>query len=278
MAGEGADAVGIGISRRQFMAQSAALGTALAALAAAPGPLRELLGTTALGQGGELSPDNLRTFVAATEAVCSFDGTTPPPGRVNGRSHPTAADAAASFANEYRNQYPAFRQTADIVLSVSEQAPRTPPPVGAVTTDDFAAYGGRSFTELDIPLRLRLIRSWLTDHNPTPVDPQNLLAGIRDVGTLHRAIAIAAIQLPSFFYYRDPRAWAPIGWTGAWLGRRRHKGEDLPFSHHDHQVYGVRFGQDTASFLCEPGEARAAREEGGHYVREIDFGEDVEAW
>jgi hypothetical protein len=277
MANDEGGANRIGISRREFMAESAALGTALAALAATPGPLRELLGETALGQGSELSPENLRTFVAAVEGVCSFDGRSPPPGRLNGRSHPTAADAGARFADEYRNQYPAFRQTADIVLSVAEQAPRTPPPVGAVTAQDFAAYGGRSFTQLDIPLRLRLLRSWLGDHNPTPVDPQDSLAGIRDVGTLHRAIAIAAIQLPSFFYYQDRRAWAPVGWTGPWL-RRRHKGEDLPFSHREHLVYPLRLGEGAASFLCEPGEARAAREAGGHYVREIDFGEDVETW
>lgn len=206
------------INRREFLAQSAALGGVLAAIAAAPGPLRDLLGTDAVAQSSGLSPDNLRTFVAAVEAICSFDGKSPPPSSVNGRAQPSAADAGARFAGEYANQYAGFRQLVDIVLPVAEIAPRTPPPTGAVTMEDFVAYGERPFSELEIPLRLRFVRSWLADHNSSPLDPQNRVAGIADVGTLHRAIAVAALQLTTFFYYQDPRTWQSVGWHGPLIG------------------------------------------------------------
>src|SRR5258705_3006359 len=121
------------LSRRAFLTQSASLGAGLAALAAVPGPVAELLGDVAHAAAGDLSAANLRTYVAVCEAVCSFDGRTPPPARVDGRPHPTAADAGKRFAAEYAAQSPALRQTFDLVLAVVEQSPRTPPPIGAAS-------------------------------------------------------------------------------------------------------------------------------------------------
>ncbi len=239
--------MGQGSTRREFVARMGALGTALAGLAAGPGPLRSMLGDAALADGNDISSANLATFVAAVEAVCSFDGMNPPPANINGAPQPSAADAGNRFAADYRTEYAGFRQTADIVLPVAEQGPRTPPPFGAVTVQDLATYGGRSFSELSIPLRLRFARSWLADHNPTPLDPQYAVAGIPDVGTLHRAIVVAAYQLTSFFYYSDPRTWSPVGWAGPWLNRA-HQGEDLPFSHADHSVYEVDQGIANATW------------------------------
>src|SRR5258705_9690752 len=109
-------------SRRAFLTQSASFGAALAALAAAPGPLAKLLGDVARAAEGDIAPENLRTFVAVCEAICSFDGRTPPPGRLDGRPHPTAADAGTRFAAEYRAQSPALRQTFDLLLALVEQA------------------------------------------------------------------------------------------------------------------------------------------------------------
>jgi hypothetical protein len=225
------------LSRRDFLTQSASLGAALTALAAMPGPLAELLGNTALAAEGELSADNLRTYVAICEAVCSFDGRTPPPGRVDGRPHPTAADAGKRFATEYAAQSPALRQTFDLVLAVVEQSPRTPPPIGAASAQDLVDYGGRSFSQLDVPLRLRFVRSWAADFDTTPVGVQ----GFEDVGALHRGIASAMIQLGCFYYYQDPRSWGPLGYGGPWLDRT-HEGEELPFSHHGHRVERVLYG------------------------------------
>src|ERR1700716_3706263 len=135
------------LSRRAFLTQSASLGAGLAALAAMPGPVAELLGNAAAAASGELSADNLRTFVAVCEAGCSFDGRTPPPARVGGRAHPTAADAGPRFAAEYRAQSAGIRQPFDLLLTVVEQSPRTPPPIGAISAEDLAAYSGRSFSE-----------------------------------------------------------------------------------------------------------------------------------
>jgi hypothetical protein len=230
------------LSRRAFLTQSASYGAALAALAAAPGPVAELLGNVARAAEGELSEDNLRTFVAVCEAVCSFDGRTPPPARVDGRPHPTAADAGALFAVEYRAQSPALRQTFDTVLTLVDAAPRTPPPIGAASVEDLAAYGGRSFSELDVPLRLRFIRSWAADFNPAPLGVQ----GFADVGTLHRGVAGGLIQLGCIFYYQDPRSWLPLGYGGPWL-QRRHEDEELPFSHHRHGVERVLYGQGVVA-------------------------------
>jgi hypothetical protein len=225
------------LSRRDFLSQSASLGAALGALAAIPGPIADMLADTALAAEGELSADNLRTYVALCEAVCSFDGRTPPPGRVDGRPAPTAADAGKRFAAEYAAQSPALRQTFDLVLTLVEQSPRTPPPIGAASAQDFADYGGRSFSQLGVALRLRFVRSWAADFDTTPVGVQ----GFEDVGALHRGVASAMIQLGCFYYYQDPRSWPPLGYGGPWL-RRKHESEELPFSHHGHGVERVLYG------------------------------------
>jgi hypothetical protein len=230
------------LSRRAFLTQSASLGAGLAALAAMPGPVAKLLGDVALAAEGELSADNLRTYVAVCEAVCSFDGRTPPPARVDDRPHPTAAHAGARFAAEYRAQSAGLRQTFDLVLPLVEQAPRTPPPIGATSAEDLAAYRGRSFSELDVPLRLRFVRSWAADFNPVPLG----IEGFDDVGTLHRGVAAALIQLSCLFYYQDPRSWRPLGYGGPWL-QRRHEGEELPFSHHGHGVERVLYGEGVVA-------------------------------
>jgi hypothetical protein len=256
------------LSRRDFLTQSASLGAALAALAAVPGPVADLLGDVATAASGDISADNLRTFVAVCEAVCSFDGRTPPPARVNGSPHPTAADTGARFAAEYRAQSAGLRQTFDLLFALVEQAPRTPPPIGATSAEDLGAYGGRAFSELDVPLRLRFVRSWAEDFNPVPVgvagvvDPGTLppavaapliknsdplgVAAFHDVGTLHRGIATALIQLGSFFYYQDSRSWSPLGYGGPWL-KRAHEDEELPFSHHDHSVNRVLYGDGVVA-------------------------------
>jgi hypothetical protein len=225
------------LSRRDFLTQSASLGAALTALAGIPGPIAELLGHTALAAGNDLSSDHLRTYVALCEAVCSFDGRTPPPARVAGRPHPTAADAGTRFAAEYAAQSAAMRQTFDLLLAVVEQAPRTPPPIGAASLEDLVGYGGRSFSQLDVPLRLRFLRSWAADFDTAPVGIQ----GFEDVGALHRGVAAGMIQLGCFFYYEDPRSWPPLGYGGPWL-HRRHESEELPFSHHGHAVERVLYG------------------------------------
>src|ERR1700737_4102437 len=124
------------LSRRAFLTHSASLGAALAALAAVPGPVAELLGDAARAATGELSAAGLRTFVAVCEAVCSFDGRTPPPARVDGLAPPTARGGAGA---------------------------RPPPPIGAASLEDLVAYRERSFSELDVPLRLRFVRSWARD-------------------------------------------------------------------------------------------------------------------
>jgi hypothetical protein len=230
------------LSRRAFLAQSASLGAALAALAAAPGPVGELLGDVAEAAGTEISAANLATFVAVCEAVCSFDGRMPPPSRVDGRPHPTAADAGTRFAAEYRVQSAGLRQTLDLVLALTEQAPRLPPPLGATSVEDLAAYGVRSFSGLDVPLRLRFIRSWAADFDPVPLGIQ----GFGDVGTLHRGAASALIQLGCVFYYQDPRSWPPLGYGGPWL-QRKHEGEEMPFSHHGHGVERVLYGDGVVA-------------------------------
>jgi hypothetical protein len=230
------------LSRRDFLAQSASLGTALAALAAIPGPIAELLGDTALAAGNGLSADRLRTYVALCEAVCSFDGRTPPPARVAGRPHPTAADAGRRFAAEYAAQSGGLRQTLDLLLTVVEQSPRTPPPIGAASPTDLVSYGGRSFSQLDVPLRLRFLRSWAADFDTAPAG----VPGFEDLGALHRGIAAAMIQLGCFFYYEDPRSWPPLGYGGPWL-HRRHTSEELPFSHHGHSVEGVLYGDGVVA-------------------------------
>jgi hypothetical protein len=226
------------MSRRAFLAQSASLGAALSALAAAPGPIAELFGDVARAAQAELSAAGLRTFVALCEAVCSFDGRTPPPGRVDGRPHPTAADAGVRFAAEYRAQSAGLRQTFDLLLGLVEAAPRTPPPIGAISAEDLLAYHGRSFSELDVQSRLRFIRSWAGDFDPAPVG----VMGFSDIGALHRGVASAVIQLAAFFYYEDPRSWRPLGYGGPWLNRS-HEDEELPFSHHGHGVERVSYGQ-----------------------------------
>jgi hypothetical protein len=226
------------LSRRAFLAQLTSLGASLTALAGLPGPVAQLLGDVARAATGGLSADNLRTFVAVCEAVCSFDGRTPPPARVGGRAHPTAADAGTRFAAEYSAQSAGIRQTFDLLLTLVEQSPRTPPPIGATSVEDLAAYGERSFSELDVPLRLRFIRSWAADFDPVPVG----VTGFSDVGALHRGVASAVIQLGSVFYYEDPRSWRPLGYGGPWLNRR-HEDEELPFSHHGHGVEHVFYGQ-----------------------------------
>jgi len=230
------------LSRRAFLAQLTSLGASLTALAGLPGPVAQLLGDVARAATGGLSADNLRTFVAVCEAVCSFDGRTPPPARVGGRAHPTAADAGTRFATEYSAQSAGIRQTFDLLLTLVEQSPRTPPPIGATTVGDLAAYSERSFSELDVPLRLRFIRSWAADFDPVPVG----VTGFSDVGALHRGVASAVIQLGSVFYYEDPRSWPPLGYGGPWL-HRRHEGEELPFSHHGHGVERVFYGQGVVA-------------------------------
>jgi hypothetical protein len=230
------------LSRRAFLTQSASFAAGLAALAAAPGPVAAMFGDVAEAAGGELSGANLATFVAICEAVCSFDGRTPPPSLVDGRPHPTAADAGARFAAEYRAQSVGLRQTLDLVLSLVQQAPRLPPPLGATSVTDLAAYGVRSFTGLDVPLRLRFIRSWAADFDRVPLGVQ----GFGDVGALHRGVAAAVIQLGSLFYYQDPRSWPPLGYGGPWL-RRRHEDEEMPFSHHSHGVERVLYGDGVVA-------------------------------
>jgi hypothetical protein len=227
------------VSRRQFLAQSASLGAALAALAAVPGPIAELLGGGGVdtAAAAELSEPKLRTFVAACEAVCSFDGRTPPPASVNGLPHPTAADAGARFAAEYGPQSAGLRQTFDLLLALVELGPVTPPPIGATSAADLLAYLPRSFSALDVPLRLRFIRSWAADFDPLPIS----VAGFADIGALHRGIAAALIQLSCFFFYEDPRSWPPLGYGGPWL-HRPHENEELPFSHHGHGVEPVFYG------------------------------------
>ena len=218
----------------------------LAALATVPGPLRDALDGTALAADGEISPANLATYLAAVEAVCSHDGKTPPPERAGRFPQPSAADAGRRFATTYRTAYPGFRQNADVVLPFAEQGPRTAPPLGAVSAADLLAYGGRSFTELDVGLRLRLLRSWLADHDRTPLDPTYASLGIPDVGTLHRAVVLAAIQLATLAYFADPRTWQPVRYGGPWLGRD-HEGEELPFSHAGHEIYDIDFGLDAGA-------------------------------
>jgi hypothetical protein len=230
------------LSRRDFLTQSASVGAALAALAAVPGPIAKLLGDTALAAEGELSADNLRTYIALCEAVCSFDGRTPPPARVDGRPAPTAADAGKRFTAEYAAQSPALRQTFDLVLTLVEQSPRTPPPIGAASAQDFADYAGHSFSQLDVPLRLRFIRSWAADFSTAPLGIQ----GFEDVGALHRGVAGAMIQLGCFYYYQDPRSWPPLGYGGPWL-HRKHESEELPFSHHGHGVERVLYGDGVVA-------------------------------
>jgi hypothetical protein len=230
------------LSRRAFLTQSASLGAGLAALAAVPGPVAKLLGDVAHAAAGELSAANLRTYVAVCEAVCSFDGRTPPPAHVDGRRHPTAADAGALFAAEYRAQSAGVRQTFDLLLTLVEQSPRTPPPIGAASAEDLAAYRGRAFSELDVPLRLRFVRSWAGDFTPVPLG----VAGFDDVGTLHRGVASGLIQIGCLFYYQDPRSWRPLGYGGPWL-HRRHEGEELPFSHHGHGTERVLYGQGVVA-------------------------------
>jgi hypothetical protein len=229
------------LSRRAFVTQLASLGASLAASAAVPGPVAKLLGDVARAVESELSAASLRTFVAVCEAVCSFDGRTPPPARVNGRAHPTAADAGARFAAEYRAQSAGMRQTFDLLLALVEQAPRTPP-TGATSAQDFAAYRGRSFSRLAVALRLRFIRSWASDFDPAPIG----IAGFDDIGGLHRGVASALIQLGSFFYYQDPRSWLSLGYGGPWL-HRAHENEELPFSHRGHAVERVFYGEGVVA-------------------------------
>jgi hypothetical protein len=226
------------LSRRAFLAQLASLGTSLATAATVPGPVAKLLGDVARAVEGELSADNLRTFVAVCEAVCSFDGHTPPPARVNGGAQPTAADTGTRFAAEYSAQSAGMRQTFDLLLALVEQAPRTPPPAGATSPQDLVAFEGRSFTELDVALRLRFIRSWASDFDPVPIGVE----GFDDIGTLHRGVASAVIQLGSLFYYQDPRSWRPLGYGGPWL-HRAHENEEMPFSHRGHGVNRVFYGE-----------------------------------
>ena len=225
------------LSRRAFLTRLGSLGAAFAGLAAAPGPIMDMLGATASAAGGEPSPENLRTFVAVCEAVCSFDGRNPPPARVAGRSQPTATDTGERFASEYRAQSASIQQTFDLLLTLVEQAPRTPPPLGAVSVQDLAAYGGRSFSELNVPLRLRFIRSWASDFDPVPVG----VDGFDSIGTLHRGSAAALVQLSSLFYYQDPRTWPPLGYGGPWL-HREHESEEMPFSHLGHDVVHIDYG------------------------------------
>jgi hypothetical protein len=239
------------LNRRAFLTQSASLGAALAALAAVPGPVADLLGDVALAAQGDISAANLSTFVAVCEAVCSFDGLTPPAAHVDGRSQPTAADTGARFATEYRAQSAGLRQTFDLLLTLVEQAPRTAPPLGATSAEDLVAYGERSFSELDVALRLRFVRSWLADFDPLPVGVQGVedpagLAAFHDVGTLHRGVATALIQLASFFYYQDPRSWGPLGYGGPWL-HRAHEDEEMPFSHRGHGVNRVFYGDGVVA-------------------------------
>jgi hypothetical protein len=130
-----------------------------------------------------------------------------------------------------------MRQTFDLVLTLVEQAPRTPPPIGAASAQDLADYAGRSFSQLDVPLRLRFVRSWAADFDTAPVG----VDGFDDVGALHRGVASALIQLGCFYYYQDPRSWRPLGYGGPWL-HRRHESEELPFSHHGHGVQRVLYG------------------------------------
>jgi hypothetical protein len=225
------------ISRRTLLLTAGALG----ALAATPWPLRVRDAAAQASQPG-LSEPALATYVAAVEAICSFDGNGPPPVRVGSASQPDAAQVGQRFDAEFRAQLPAFRDGVDLVLTLTEQAPRTPPPLGAVTPDDLAAYQARGFSELDIPLRLRLVRSWQFDHNRVPLDPPIAdLTGMSDFGTLHRAVAQLLTQLTTLYYYSDARTWPLVGWTGPWLGRS-HEGEDLPFSHHGHEAYPVDYG------------------------------------
>lgn len=229
-----------GFTRRRLLESAGGL-AALTALGTLDGPLR-WADAQAQASGGGLSDAGLATFTAVVEAICSFDGKGPPPGRIRGRRQPGAHDAARRFDAEYRAQVAGFRQAVDLVLAFTEEAPRTPPPLGAVTAQDLVAYGGKTFTQLEIPLRLRLLRSWQADHNRTPLDPPLVEAtGIPDYGTLHRAVAYGATQLSTLFYYFDRRTWPPLGWTGPWLGRSHH-GEDLPFSHGEHRRYTVRYG------------------------------------
>jgi hypothetical protein len=226
------------LSRRAFVTHLASLGASLAASAAVPGPVAKLLGDVARAAGNELSAASLRTFVAVCEAVCSFDGRTPPPARVNGRAQPTAADAGTRFAAEYRAQSGGMRQTFDLLFALVEGTPGTPPPTGATSAQDLAAYRGRSFSGLDVGLRLRFIRSWASDFDPAPIG----IAGFDDIGGLHRGVASALIQLGSLFYYEDPRSWRSLGYGGPWL-HRAHENEEMPFSHHGHGVEQVFYGQ-----------------------------------
>jgi hypothetical protein len=230
------------LSRRDFLTQSASLGAGLAALAAIPGPIADLLGDAALAAANQLSSDHLHTYVALCEAVCSFDGRTPPPARVDGAPHPTAADAGQRFAAEYAAQSPALRQTFDLLLAVVEQAPRTPPPIGAASPQDLVDYGGRSFSQLDVPLRLRFFRSWAADFDTTPVG----VDGFEDIGALHRGVASAMVQIGCLFFYEDPRSWRPLGYGGPWL-HRRHESEEMPFSHHGHGVERVLYGEGVVA-------------------------------
>jgi hypothetical protein len=98
-------------------------------------------------------------------------------------------------------------------------------------------YGVRGFSDLDVALRLRFVRSWADDMNATA----SIVEGFDDVGALHRGIASGLIQLGSLFYYQDPRSWPSLGYGGPWLNRR-HEDEELPFSHHRHGVERVLYG------------------------------------
>jgi hypothetical protein len=230
------------LSRRDFLTRFASIGATLAGLAAAPGPMMELLGETAGAAAGGLSPANLRTFIAVCEAVCSFDGRNPPPARLSGRSQPTAGDLGDRFAAEYRAQSAAIQQTLALLLALVEQAPRTGPPLGAVSVQDLAAFGGHAFSQLGVPLRLRFIRSWASDFDPGPAG----LEGFDTVGALHRGIAAALIQLSSLFYYQDPRSWSALGYGGPWL-HREHENEEMPFSHLGHDVVRIYYGDGVVA-------------------------------
>ena len=131
-----------------------------------------------------------------------------------------------------------MRQTFDLLFALVENAPGAPPPTGATSAQDLAAYGGRSFTGLDVKLRLRFIRSWASDFDPASVG----IPGFADVGALHRGVAAALIQLGTLFYYQDPRSWRPLGYGGPWL-HRSHEDEEMPFSHRGHGVERVFYGQ-----------------------------------
>jgi hypothetical protein len=135
-----------------------------------------------------------------------------------------------------------MRQTFDLLFALVENAPGTPPPTGATSAQELAAYGGRSFSGLDVALRLRFIRSWASDFDPAPIG----IGGFDDTGGLHRGVASALIQLGSLFYYQDPRSWRSLGYGGPWL-HRAHANEEMPFSHHGHGVERVFYGHGVVA-------------------------------